>query len=69
MSVAPTTIGQTEREPAPASNGERRVIVVGAGPAGLASAAELDAGVSELSSSSRPQRWGGRGVGATTCYG
>jgi putative flavoprotein involved in K+ transport len=41
MSVAPTTVGQTEREPAPASNGERRVIVVGGGPAGLASAAEL----------------------------
>jgi putative flavoprotein involved in K+ transport len=41
MSAAPTTTGQNEREPTSAANGDGRVVVVGAGPAGLASAAEL----------------------------
>ena len=36
-----TTIAQTKRRPARATDNDRRVIVVGAGPAGLASAAEL----------------------------
>ena len=36
-----TTIGQTKRRPARATDNDRRVIVVGGGPAGLASAAEL----------------------------
>jgi len=36
-----TTIAQTKRRPARTKENDRRVIVVGAGPAGLASAAEL----------------------------
>jgi cation diffusion facilitator CzcD-associated flavoprotein CzcO len=41
MFAAPTTTGQNERQPIPAGNRNGRVVVVGAGPAGLASAAEL----------------------------
>jgi putative flavoprotein involved in K+ transport len=41
MSAAPTTTSQNERQPIHDGNGNGRVVVVGAGPAGLASAAEL----------------------------